>query len=70
MAKSKLETGTVLDGFTIGTLIHRGGMASLWEVTKAGDPTAYLMKIPVLQEGEDPAAIVSFEMEQMIMPRV
>lgn len=70
MAKSKLETGTVLDGFTIGPLIHRGGMASLWEVTKEGDPTQYLMKIPVLQEGEDPAAIVSFEMEQMIMPRL
>ena len=62
MAKSKLETGTVLDGFTIGQLIHRGGMASLWAVTQADDPTPYLMKIPVLQEGEDPAAIVSFEM--------
>ena len=70
MAKTKLETGSVLDGFTIGNLIHRGGMASLWEVTRAGEPTALLMKIPVLQEGEDPAAIVSFEMEQMIMPRL
>jgi len=29
-----------------------------------------LMKIPRLSEGEDPAAIVSFEMEQMIMPRL
>ena len=45
-------------------------MASLWEVTRAGDDTPMLMKIPVLQEGEDPAAIVSFEMEQMIMPRL
>ena len=70
MAKSKLETGSILDGFTIGELIHRGGMASLWEVKREGDPTHYLMKIPVLNEGEDPAAIVSFEMEQMIMPRL
>jgi len=70
MAKSRLESGSVLDGFSIGGLIHRGGMASLWEVTKEGDPTPYLMKIPVLNEGEDPAAIVSFEMEQMIMPRL
>jgi serine/threonine protein kinase len=28
------------------------------------------MKVPVLQEGEDPASIVGFEMEQMIMPRL
>lgn len=70
MAKTRLETGSVLDGFTIGNLIHRGGMASLWEVTKEGDSTPLLMKIPVLNEGEDPAAIVSFEMEQMIMPRL
>ena len=29
-----------------------------------------LMKVPKLAEGEDPAAIVSFEMEQMILPRL
>ena len=70
MAKPRLETGSLLDSFRIGELLHRGGMASLWEVTREGDPTPMLMKIPVLNEGEDPAAIVSFEMEQMIMPRL
>jgi hypothetical protein len=29
-----------------------------------------LMKIPRVAEGEDPAAIVSFEMEMMILPRL
>ena len=29
-----------------------------------------LMKVPILHEGEDPAAIVGFEMEQMILPRL
>ena len=29
-----------------------------------------LMKVPLLREGEDPAAIVGFEMEQMILPRL
>ena len=29
-----------------------------------------LMKVPRIGEGDDPAAIVSFEMEQMIMPRL
>ena len=70
MAKTKLETGTTLDGFVIGELIHRGGMAHLWGVKREGDDTPLLMKIPILHEGEDPAAIVSFEMEQMIMPRL
>ncbi len=70
MAKPKLETGSLLDDFRIGELIHKGGMALLWEVTRDSDATPQLMKIPVLHEGEDPAAIVGFEMEQMIMPRL
>jgi serine/threonine protein kinase len=70
MAKVKLETGSTLDGFVIGELIHRGGMALLWHVTRPGDDLPMVMKVPVLHEGEDPAAIVGFEMEQMIMPRL
>lgn len=70
MAKTRLEAGSMLDGFVIGELIHRGGMAHLWQVKREGSDTPLLMKIPILHEGEDPAAIVSFEMEQMIMPRL
>lgn len=68
MVKAKLSTGTVIDGFRIGELLHTGGMAHLWRVTREADGASFLMKTPVLHEGEDPAAIVSFEMEQMIMP--
>ena len=57
-------------GFWLEMLIHTGGMARLWEVTRANDDTPMLMKVPILREGEDPAVIVSFEMEQMIMPRL
>jgi serine/threonine protein kinase len=70
MVKGKLSTGTVLDGFRIDELMHSGGMAHLWRVTREEDGASFLMKTPVLHEGEDPAAIVSFEMEQMIMPRL
>ena len=45
-------------------------MARLWEVIRANEDMPMLMKVPILREGEDPAAIVSFEMEQMIMPRL
>jgi eukaryotic-like serine/threonine-protein kinase len=69
MAKPTLEPGNVLDGFVIEGLVHRGGMARLWSVTKPGVVMPLLMKVPILGEGGDPAAIVSFEMEQMIMAR-
>jgi nucleotide-binding universal stress UspA family protein len=70
MATGKLAVGTVLDGFRIDELAHAGGMAHLWSVTREADGAGFLMKTPVVYEGEDPAAIVSFEMEQMIMPRL
>jgi serine/threonine protein kinase len=65
----------ILDGFRLEELIHRGGMAMLWRVSRQtgaqlGDDTPMLMKVPRIGEGTDPAAIVSFEMEQMIMPRL
>ena len=70
MAKTSVEPGAVIDGFTIGECVHRGGMATLWSVTWPDSDTPMLMKIPRVSEGEDPAAIVGFEMEQMIMPRL
>ena len=70
MAKFTVQPGAVLDGFTIGECVHRGGMATLWSVTHPDIAAPLLMKIPRVSEGEDPAAIVSFEMEQMILPRL
>src|SRR3954466_14310474 len=70
MVKPSIEPGAQLDGFTIGECVHRGGMATLWSVTHPGINVPLLMKIPRVSEGEDPAAIVSFEMEQMIVPRL
>ncbi len=65
-----MQPGAVIDGFTIGERVHRGGMATLWTVTHPGINVPLLMKVPLVSEGEDPAAIVSFEMEQMILPRL
>src|SRR5438270_6964353 len=70
VAKLSIEPGAVIDGFTIAERVHRGGMATLWSVTRPDIAAPLLMKIPRVSEGEDPAAIVSFEMEQMIMPRL
>ncbi len=71
MARPRLRKGDSIDGFVVGDLVHKGGMALLWEAThpdRPGEPM--LMKVPRQFEGEDPAAIVSFEMEQMILPRL
>src|SRR6059058_2493121 len=70
MAKPAIAPGVQLDGFTVGECVHRGGMATLWTVTHPGITVPLLMKVPRVSEGEDPAAIVSFEMEQMILPRL
>jgi serine/threonine protein kinase len=70
MARPIVESGAVIDGFIVGECVHRGGMATLWSVTGPELASPLLMKIPRVAEGEDPAAIVSFEMEQMILPRL
>src|SRR5512141_143215 len=70
MARHAVQPGAVIDGYTIGECVHAGGMATLWTVTHPGIIVPLLMKIPRVSEGEDPAAIVSFEMEQMILPRL
>src|ERR1700741_972389 len=70
MLATSMQSGLVIDGYTIGERVHPGGMATLWSVTRPDIAVPLLMKIPLISEGEDPAAIVSFEMEQMILPRL
>jgi nucleotide-binding universal stress UspA family protein len=70
MRQTAITPGTDLDGFLVGELVHRGGMASLWAASHPDIPFPLLVKAPSLAEGTDPAAIVGFEMEQMILPRL
>ncbi|MEN3929589.1 bifunctional serine/threonine-protein kinase/universal stress protein [Microvirga sp. W0021] len=70
MKPGGIHSGDNVDGFTIGELVYSRGMANLWSVTYPDYDIPLLMKIPMIGEGDDPAAIVGFEMEQMIMPRI
>ena len=67
-----LQPGSVIDRFQLVDRLHVGGMAQIWqviEVDHAGDSRLPLvMKVPRIKGGEDPATIVGFEVEQMIMP--
>ena len=66
MNSPPLAAGQRIDGFELLELLHRGGMAWLWRVTRPDLEFPVVMKVPALQD--DPAAIVGFEVEQMIMP--
>ncbi|OQX19918.1 MAG: hypothetical protein BWK76_03200 [Desulfobulbaceae bacterium A2] len=58
--------GSEVDGFRIEGLLHEGGMAVLYQVSKADIDIPLLMKVPRLGFGNHPACYVGFEMEQMI----
>lgn len=63
-----LEVGRIIDGFRLEEHLHQGGMANLWRVTHPDHSIPMIMKIPRIMGGEDPATIVGFEVEQMILP--
>ena len=68
MAREALIEGATVDGFLIGEKLHAGGMAALWQVSRADIDFPVVMKAPLIHDGEDATAIVGFEMEQMILP--
>ncbi|HEX6703524.1 MAG TPA: bifunctional serine/threonine-protein kinase/universal stress protein [Albitalea sp.] len=60
----------IIDGFRLEERTHQGGMASLWRVRRVDgdDAMPLIMKVPRIRGGDDPATIVGFEVEQMILP--
>jgi nucleotide-binding universal stress UspA family protein len=62
-----IEPGSMIDGYTLEERMHEGSMATLWRVSSPDHPPL-VMKMPVLRPGDDPTALVGFEVEQMIMP--
>ncbi len=62
--------GFEINGFTLGPRLHKGGFASIWEVTHPLYRTPMVMKVPTILDGDDGPTIVGFEVEQMIMPRL
>jgi nucleotide-binding universal stress UspA family protein len=67
-----LSAGQVIDGFRLEQHLHQGGMAQLWRVSAVDSPddAPLIMKVPRIKGGEDPASIVGFEVEQMILPKL
>ena len=65
-----LAPGAVLDGFRIEERLHQGGMATVWRASRADLPLPVALKTPRAGNSDDPAAIVSFETELVILPRL
>src|SRR5205823_9276855 len=63
--------GALIDGWRIGELLHQGGTARIYHVHAEGaaDPAfPVLIKAPPLGPGQPTLGVISFEMEQMILP--
>jgi eukaryotic-like serine/threonine-protein kinase len=67
---TRFAPGAVIDGFLLEERLHQGSMSGVWRVRRESEPAgeAMAMKIPLVSDFDDPAAIVGFEVEQMILP--
>ncbi|TMJ04940.1 MAG: serine/threonine protein kinase [Alphaproteobacteria bacterium] len=70
MTLRRLEPGHAIDGFRLDAPLNPGGMASLWRVTHPDIALPMVMKIPFMRPGENPLAIIGFEVEGMILPKL
>jgi nucleotide-binding universal stress UspA family protein len=60
----------VPEGFRIEDRLHQGRMSMVWRATHAGVPGTLALKVPLVGNSDDPAAIVAFETERAILPRL
>ncbi len=61
MSRIDPKPGMVIDGYHLEEEIYRGGMATIWRVAHPDHKSPICMKIPLILDGDDPGAIVSFE---------
>jgi non-specific serine/threonine protein kinase len=66
---SRLQ-GALVDKFRLEEELPLAATAAFWRVSQAGNDAPLLMKIPRLEHGANPINIVSFEAEQMILPKL
>jgi len=70
---TRIAPGETVDGFTVGPRLHEGGNGYIFRVTAdaARDPGYPLvMKEPGVGRGEPTLGVVSFEIEETILPRL
>ena len=60
--------GAAIDGYVLEEKLHQGSMAEIWLVRRPDLAGPLVMKIPSFRDDDDPASLVGFEVEQMILP--
>ena len=65
--KPSSAAGMAIDGFRLEERLHRGGMATIWRVSRDDIDFPIVMKVPFLDYEGDLSLLVGFEVEQMIM---
>ena len=70
MAAEYLAPGSSLGGFKIDKVVYTGGMSTIWSVTGEGFTIPLVMKVPRYRSGDESSAVVGFEVELMILPRL
>jgi len=58
----------VLDDFTVGELVHHGGMGSIYRVSRSDLAQPLVMKLPRLGQHDSETSIIGFETEATILP--
>jgi serine/threonine protein kinase len=68
---TRLQEGSVIDGFVIGARVHAGAMAELYRVRYDGDRPdpgfPMIMKVPRMGAGEGAENLVGFEVEHQML---
>ena len=67
VAVKPIDSGSVIDGFQLGEMIHVGTMASIFRLTGPHGPLPLIMKIPRLGPGERAVNVISFEVCRMVL---
>src|SRR5450759_4636212 len=60
-------TGSEIDGFCLGEMIHLASMASIYRLTGPRGPLPLIMKIPRLGPGERAVNVIGFEVCRMVL---
>jgi serine/threonine protein kinase len=64
---SSVGTGSEIDGFRLGELMHTGSMASIYRLTGPQGPLPLIMKIPRLGPGERAVNVIGFEVCRTVL---
>lgn len=65
--KEIFQPGKVIDGFLLGEVVHRGGMAMLFSATKSGINEPILLKVPLVGQDQPTESLIGFETELIIL---